>query len=741
MKNQPFIRGEKQSDPIPLKEYLPGYRQGVVSSWLGTLPNRPELVIFPFGGSPQAALEAARTGYRVLTPIHNPITRFLLQGLTQPPSKDDLNAALVRLASSYKGKKRLKPFILSLYETECPQCGARISAKSFTWSKSKGVPIKKVCLCHKCSEPTEASVTQDDINSALAYHENSPSHARALTRVAAPDDPVRFQAANALRKYPPRTVYALFTILNKLTGFDLTGEERQHLETLLLYAFYICSSPESSAQNSNSPGEADFYQEENVWFSLEEALKIWSTERSSLPLSTWPDLPPESGGITVFPGRVRDLISQLDGLENSAAVLVFPKPNLTFWALSALWTGWLWGQGAAASLRSILSLQNLDWVWLIRAINNTLSDLYPILPAGTNCFGLLPDLEIEYLISVVTAANTAGFNLESIAVDPDISQGQINLTPGKKRDIKPDLTSIKEVIRKAGFKVLEELGEPKHTLCLYSAGLFSLSEEGILAEFEENNLEENYQLLMKNFEETIAYRQGFLFYSKPETWWHQELKIYPDPQSDQIERTLVEQLVKNKSPLPEAKIYANLYQKFPGLSTPQNELIKVCLKSYAEKITGDSDRWALKSTDQPSKRREDIQEIEEILSRLGKQLGFEITKGEAVGNILSLLWQADNSAGYRFFISASGMLNKILTDSSPTPTQPWIILPGSRAELIHYKMRVNPPLVDFVSDRWGLVKYRHIRRLADEGGLTLENLSERLALDPFTSDAPQLPLI
>ena len=58
MKNQPFICGEKITQPIPLEEFLPAYRSGVVSFWLNHLPSRPDLVIFPFGDSPLEALEA-----------------------------------------------------------------------------------------------------------------------------------------------------------------------------------------------------------------------------------------------------------------------------------------------------------------------------------------------------------------------------------------------------------------------------------------------------------------------------------------------------------------------------------------------------------------------------------------------------------------------------------------------------------------------------------------------------------
>lgn len=91
MKTQPFIRGEQNSQPIPLEEFLPAYRSGVVSSWLNQLSARPDLVISPFGESPLEVLEAAAAGYRVVVPIHNPITRFLLNRLAQPISEEELS--------------------------------------------------------------------------------------------------------------------------------------------------------------------------------------------------------------------------------------------------------------------------------------------------------------------------------------------------------------------------------------------------------------------------------------------------------------------------------------------------------------------------------------------------------------------------------------------------------------------------------------------------------------------------
>ena len=301
MSNQPFIRGEASKSIYPLQASMPAYRPKIVKTWLDKLPPREGMILCPFGGSPQVAVEAARSGYQLLIPVHNPILQFVIESLAHPPTRKELTSALAKLAASYKGKERLQPLILSLYETDCPQCGRKTTASSFIWSRKTREPVSKTCRCSRCGEETTADVTQSDIQKALAFAENSPTHARALTRVAAPDDPIRFQVENALASYPPRSVYALFTILNKLTGSNLSAEENTHLESLLLHAFYRCSQPfdPQIIQEQNE----EFFQEENVWQILEEAPEIWSGEEPDLPVTIWPALPPDSGGNLPFPGK------------------------------------------------------------------------------------------------------------------------------------------------------------------------------------------------------------------------------------------------------------------------------------------------------------------------------------------------------------------------------------------------------------------------------------------------------
>jgi hypothetical protein len=734
MKDVPFIHGERLPNNLPLGKYLPGYRSGIVSTWLKGISPSSRLVLFPFGGSPAAVLEAAGSGYQCLVPVHNPITRFTLNRFVQPIPEDKLNAALVRLASSYRGRERLKPHILSLYETDCPACGKKISASQFIWSRAQKVPLKKICTCSHCSEHTEADLSPEDLQKALAFRENSPTHARALIRVASPDDPIRFQVENALNTYPPRTLYALFTVLNKLTGLELSENEVLELETILLYGFYRCSSP-------GTPTDEDAYLEENVWHILEESPQAWNLLQGNLPLSSWPSLPPESGGITLYSGRARELIPQLAGLDIGAVWMIFPKPALSYWALSALWTGWLWGQEAASPLHSVLSLQDYSWIWFTEAVESTLSDLWEYLPEGIPCFGLLPELEIDSLLSGLIAASSAGFKLECMAVDPDIHQGQSTWISSEPEERSHSSELIRETIRSAGLDLLQASGEPKSTLSLYSAGAANLSIRNSLPFISDQNLADEYSQLLVHFEENIAYRQGFLHYPDQDLWWHQELSLPPQPDPDKVEESLVHFLAKVEGPASEKEIFNHIYHEFPGGRSPRGDLIHHCLSSYGELIPGLINQWMLRTNDKPKNRRKDIKEITKIITKLGSQLGYEVREKDPLGNIVQLDWYSESSASYIFFISASGQLSRIVAAFPESTSKRWIILPGSRAELIHYKIKYNPPLAAELEKDWGLIKYRHVRRLAEESGITKQNLLERLALDPFISESRQLKLI
>lgn len=742
MTEQPYLHGALPATVTPLGSLLPVIHTGVISRWITTHLSPSDWILCPFGSSPQAALEAARAGCRVLMPVHNPILRFLVKNMSSTPSQEELNSALVTLASSYKGKERLKPHLLSLYETDCPLCGQKASAVAFLWDRNTNLPIQKTCRCSACGEESTSEVTQADREKALSFSEHSPTHARALTRVTSPTDPIRAQVENALGTYPPRSVYALFTALNKVTGFSLTAAEQNSLQVLLLHAFYRCSQtlPVTDLPDDRSPAEV--FREENVWFAMEDALECWVNDKKDIPVTTWPDTSLDGGGITLFPGRVKELTQHLIGFPIKGMIMVYPSPAPEFWSLSALWSGWLWGQEMAAPLRGILSSRNLDWPWMTHAAQVTLQEISEVLPDQIPTLGYMTGATASSLLSWISASLAAGLELKSLAVDPDLGLGQSLWIINPSEPSPQEEQDPKVQIREAGFEALEAAGEPLPTLSLYSAALSRFGRSGYPAAGSPMAEAGDYfPQLEIDFEENIAYRQGFLHYQSCDSWWHQELNLSPVAQSDQVEMKLVQTLLSTSESWPELDLYQSIYDEFPGQASPRSSLITACLESYAEQDTKKPGRWRIKINDRPASRHQDLQEMEQILKSIGEDLGFQARSEKAPENLSLVSWSKGGHGQELFYISASGLLGKIATLDGDLPRGGWIILPGSRAGLIHYKLSQNPVLADVIQGKWELIKYRHLRRLAEQGGMTPDNYREKFRLDPFTSDSPQLPLI
>ena len=151
-----YIPGKKPVGDLPLERYLPPTYRGVAPSWLkGNIPEHGWL-LDPFGASPGLLVEAASHGYRVIVSANNPVTRFMLEIIANPPSISDFQAALANLASQQVGKERLEPHIKSLYETNCANCNQIIPAKEFIWRRDERTPFAKIYECSYCGDAGNA---------------------------------------------------------------------------------------------------------------------------------------------------------------------------------------------------------------------------------------------------------------------------------------------------------------------------------------------------------------------------------------------------------------------------------------------------------------------------------------------------------------------------------------------------------------------------------------------------------
>ncbi|MCB9136527.1 MAG: hypothetical protein H6636_13965 [Anaerolineales bacterium] len=744
MDAQPYLPGQPPV-PGPLARFLPPIPAGIGQTWLQKRYPPGAWILDPFGASPALALELARAGYRVLVAANNPIVRFLLEmhaGVltATPPRHDELLAALEILASSRKGatqtSERLEPHLLSLYTTTCAQCNAEISADAFLWEKDGEVPFARIYHCPHCGDEGERPATDADLALAARYAQPGPHRARALERVLPLNDPDREHVEGALRVYPPRAVYALFTLINKLDGLPITPSQRNLLAALLLVTFdqtnTLWPHPIARARPKQLTVPPK-YLERNVWRALENAVNVWvGVDARATALVRWPQAPPERGGIALFEGRLKDLADSLP--ENLAAVVTaIPRPNQAFWTLSALWAGWLWGPEAMGPFRSVLRRRRYDWAWHTEALHAALRRLPPRLTPETPLFALLPEAEPGLLTAALVAADMGLFTVTGLALREGDDLAQITWAAGDNGEAKKWMDARRaKLIHKAAQAYLRARGEPASFLSVQTAVLPALARAEMLTP---PGLEpgDSYAQVRDGLENALLQESGMVRLGGSAAvevgkWWLEDMDGAEMPLSDRVEQTVVKFLGEQPGKSL-AELDAAMCAAFPGVLTPEAELVQECLESYGERLNGG---WVLRGADRPERRERDVIEVREILIELGKRLGYTVQpREEGVG------WGSHAGEVVRFGMQTSAGIGPLTGKPSTAPLA-LLVIPGGRANLLLYKLRHDPRLGQV---GWQFLKFRHVRQLAESAEITRENWLERFALDPLTYESAQMRLL
>ena len=735
---QPYIPGMKPADPGPLSRFLPALEEGVISAWLGQLNQPGGWLLDPFGFSPRLVLEAARSGYRVLVTANNPVTRFLLETFANPPAQSEFIAALADLGAVKKGDERLAVHLQSLYLTTCEKCEKQIYAQAFLWRKGADAPYARIYDCPHCGDAGEKPAAEADVERAKKIAETDALHrSRAFEKVVSLHDEDRIYAEEAIGHYLPRPLYALTTIINRLDSLNLTPERRRALTALLLVAFdagntlWAHPAERPRPKQLNTPNQ---FREQNVWLSLERGLGLWLETGSRVVCEAWPRKIPESGGILIYEGKLKDLAQIVKKeIPIAAAIGSVPRPNQAFWTLSALWAGWLWGKDAVEPYKVALRRRRYDWTWNATAIHAAFKHLRELLPDGVPFFGLLPEPEPAYLTSAFTAADAAGFSLQSVALRTEHDPAQIvwkNTPPEGRQD--------GDLLRPAIQKFLAERGEPASYLLIHAAGLVALTEAGTLKQAGDE-FDEALRKINAQFESALKGDGNLVHYSSGESvetgmWGFSPSTIAPltaaqggGSLADRVEMEIVNYLQKNPSVL-YLEIEAMLNPLFPGLFTPSKGLIYAVLNSYAEK---DGGSWNLRGEDRSSARRAELQSIYALIKQVGKRLDYVTHREDK-----TLQWEENGLTARTFQVMASALLKRALQTAKPAQRMVMVI-PGGRAALAAYKQERDPSLAAQMK-KHRLVKYRLLRSLPELPILTRETFEEQIASDPVEKSAGQM---
>jgi hypothetical protein len=478
----------------PLNRFLPPVPEAAARAFTASLNLPGAWILDPLAASPRMAVEMARAGQRVLVTAGNPVSRFLLDLAAHPPALTDLQAALADLAAARKEGQRLETHLQSLYLTRCENCGRELPAEAFLWDGKSAALTGRIYNC-VCGSGGEHLATPADLENAARWAQLDGLHrSRALERVAPRDDPDRPFAEEALSFYLPRAVYALGTIVNRLGAFSTSDERRRCLTALLLYALDSANAlwPHDSSERPR-PRQLTFparYRENNLWLALEAGVKAWASAEAPIPFSLWPAEPPESGGLCLFEGPLRELVPELGEIPLKAVVAALPRPNQAFWTLSALWSGWLWGHAAAGPFKAVLRRRRYDWQWHAEALKALFGSVAAVIPPETPFFAVLAEPEAPFISAAILAAHAAGFDLDGLAMrtEPEPIQvlwkkpaAHFSLPGGRPgRGVKPPLPLDANYTRKVLREILEARGQPLPYLHLHAFALAALAEKGRL---------------------------------------------------------------------------------------------------------------------------------------------------------------------------------------------------------------------------------------------------------------------
>ncbi len=162
------------------------------------------------------------------------------------------------------------------------------------------------------------------------------------------------------------------------------------------------------------------------------------------------------------------------------------------------------------------------------------------------------------------------------------------------------------------------------------------------------------------------------------------------------------------------------------LILPSSDIwLKRLLDSYCEfELT--TQHWKIKPHEKNIVRQDDIQEIRNIILKMGNFFGFSVQIHEEI-----IQWKDHtNAPDYRFFITNSSILTQFSSEFLNHPQEENVILyPGSRAELLAFKNKHNLIYQSYVKDIH-FVKFRHIRQLNKTPDLTVETWQEKIDSDP-----------
>ena len=739
----------------PLARYRSLRPAGAARAFVAQFTRPGDLVVDLFCHGPELVREVLHTGRRTLGASANPVNLLsAAMALGPAPDSADLDAAFTHLADSPKGDQPLHRYLTDVYCTRCPACAEEGIAEWFAWDSRAVYPYAKAVRCERCEQVQEGPTDEVDIATTGRFAARGLPYHYALNRVAPVDHPAHSRAAELVKLYTPRNLSALMDVTMRLQALDLESPVRAVMEAVLLEVFDLGSSLDPHGEPRLRPRTLRppvSFLERNVWLLLEEGLArvalqhLGGDARFELAPDVAALLSDRTPAYALVPTAARGVADLLPGQTTTLILVDPPRPDGVFWALSALWAGWLWETPEAQAMRPFLARRRFEWEWHCEVLRAALSAVGPLLAPDGHLVTLFSDPEEKLVESVCLAAFGSGYELVGWGVEAEVGTQMVWRWAGRQRPSAPQ-DGPQRTVEALVQGCLRERAEPTPWQVLHAATYVELA-AGIGAitpsagETDEDGPLPGPPGLADTDGDAIREELGRLGAERvgeePELLWLPALDGEGgEPLADRVEQA-VYQVLQARPTWPVEEILQAVYDQFPGMLTPDLPLVWACLDSYARCQEG---TCRLREEDDPRRRADELGTLRQELRALGRNLSFRVGGGEG----WDLRWRDGPQDVYLFALSATARLGGTLKAGPPVPVGaiPCLVFPGGRAELLAHKLGRDPRLARAVGARgWQLIKFRHLRRLIAEG-LDRRTFEAVLGLDPVTGrEGVQIPLI
>ena len=754
-----FIPGRPGAPGGPLARYRPTQPVGAVGAYVQSLTRPGDLVVDLFCQGPTLVRETVAADRRALGLSVNPLLLVIARLGLSRCEPDALNAAFTRLADSPKGDVPLHRYLTSLYRSTCPACGAAGTAVWFAWERDEGRPFRKAVHCPRCEEVREGVPDDEDVASARRILPRGLAYYYALDRVAPPGHPARERAAELVALYTPRNLSALMDLALRLEGLEADEEAKVALTGTLLDCFDAGSSLDPYGEERPRPRTLRVpsrYVERNVWLCFEEGFSRLLTEEAPSPIPQASDVTAlvrgEAQGYALVSRATRDAGEIVPPGSVSLIFADPPRPDGVFWALSALWAGWLWELPAARAMRPFLRRRRFDWEWHWRVLRRALEAAGPLLASDGYLVTLFSDPDDALLESVCLAASGAGYTLEGWGYSPEVGYRLVwRWEPQEARRKRQDATTDMKVLEhklatvtgEAAVSTLRERGEPTGWAMLHAGVYAGLTREGaltVIAALPDDGpppLGFTAHTTRQAIEKAPLVQVETAAPGDEPLWWLADPCGAQEPLADRVETTVLE-LLRRRTTWDEEELVNAIYACFPGSLTPDLALVQVCIDSYS--VQEDRIR-RLRPEDDPQRRAAELKALRGDLVKLGKRLGFRVRRR---GNGWDVRWLEEGREAYVFAVLATALLRPhlLVERTADEGAQRCLVLPGGRAQLVGLKLQRDPRLTSAVeAGGWQFIKFRHLRRLVAKEELDRHALKTVLGLDPIVEqEVAQIPL-